>query len=65
MGVLNAREARVTDWTARSVGAIWRAFDLQLATKRDILARQFLAMETAIGKLSTQQGSLGQIQRLG
>ncbi len=44
MGVINAREARVTDWTSRSVGAIWRAFDLQLATYAVLLACFGLAM---------------------
>jgi rod shape determining protein RodA len=44
MGVMNAREARVTDWTSRSVGAIWRAFDLQLATYAVLLTCFGLAM---------------------
>jgi len=44
MGVINAREARVTDWTTRSVGAIWRAFDLQLATYAILLTCFGLAM---------------------
>jgi rod shape determining protein RodA len=44
MGVINAREARVTDWTARSVGAIWRAFDLQLVTYAVLLTCFGLAM---------------------
>jgi rod shape determining protein RodA len=44
MGVMNAREARVTDWTTRSVGAIWRAFDLQLATYAVLLTCFGLAM---------------------
>lgn len=44
MGVINAREARVSDWTARSVGAVWRAFDLQLATYAVLLASFGLAM---------------------
>ena len=30
MGVIRAEPARVTDWAAKSVGAVWRAFDLQL-----------------------------------
>ena len=30
MGVIRAEPARVTDWAAKSVGAAWRAFDLQL-----------------------------------
>jgi rod shape determining protein RodA len=44
MGVINAREARVMDWTSRSVGAIWRAFDLQLVTYAALLAGFGLAM---------------------
>ena len=44
MGVINAREARVTDWTSRSVGAIWRAFDLQLVTYAILLTCFGLAM---------------------
>ena len=31
MGVIRAEPARITDWAARSIGAAWRAFDLQLA----------------------------------
>jgi rod shape determining protein RodA len=37
MGVIRA-ESRVTDWAARSVGAAWRAFDLQLMTYAALLA---------------------------
>jgi rod shape determining protein RodA len=44
MGVTNAREARVADWASRSVGAIWRAFDLQLATYAVLLTCFGLAM---------------------
>ena len=44
MGVINAREARIADWTTRSVGAIWRAFDLQLAPSAILLACFGLAM---------------------
>ena len=44
MGVTNAREARVADWTSRSVGAIWRAFDLQLTTYAVLLTCFGLAM---------------------
>ena len=44
MGVINAREARITDWTSRSVGAIWRAFDLQIATYAVLLTCFGLAM---------------------
>ena len=34
MGVIRAEPARVTDWAARSIGAAWRAFDLQLPPTR-------------------------------
>jgi rod shape determining protein RodA len=43
MGVIRA-ESRVTDWAARSVGAAWRAFDLQLITYAALLAAIGLAM---------------------
>ena len=40
MGVIRAEPARVTEWAAKSVGAVWRAYDLQLtiyagAARRD------------------------------
>lgn len=38
MGVIRAEPARVTDWAAKSVGAAWRAFDMQLATYAALLA---------------------------
>ena len=41
------------------------AFDVRLANRREVLGREFLAMERAIGSLQTQQASLGQIQSLG
>lgn len=44
MGVIRAEPARVTDWAARSVGAAWRAFDLQLATYAALLAAVGLVM---------------------
>ncbi len=44
MGVIRAEPARVTDWAARSVGAAWRAFDLQLATYAGLLAAIGLVM---------------------
>jgi flagellar hook-associated protein 2 len=40
-------------------------FDTRLATRRQILEQQFLAMEEAIGRLQQQQGSLSQIGQLG
>jgi rod shape determining protein RodA len=44
MGVIRAQPARVTDWAAKSVGAAWRAFDLQLATYAGLLAAIGLVM---------------------
>lgn len=44
MGAINAREARVTDWTSRSVSSVWRAFDLQIATYAVVLTCLGLAM---------------------
>lgn len=41
---MNAREARVADWTTRSAGATWRAFDLQLVTYAVLLTGLGLAM---------------------
>ena len=40
MGVIRAEPVRVTDWAAKSVGAAWRAFDLQLATFAGLLSRE-------------------------
>ncbi len=44
MGVIRAEPARVTDWAPRSVGAAWRAFDLQLMTYAALLVAVGLAM---------------------
>ncbi|CAN5522925.1 rod shape-determining protein RodA [soil metagenome] len=44
MGVIRAQPARVTDWAAKSVGAAWRAFDMQLATYAALLAATGLVM---------------------
>ena len=44
MGVIRAEPARVTDWAAKSVGAAWRAFDLQLTTYAALLAAIGLVM---------------------
>ena len=44
MGVIRAEPARVTDWAAKSVGAVWRAFDLQLTTYAALLAAIGLVM---------------------
>jgi rod shape determining protein RodA len=44
MGVIRAEPARVTDWAAKSVGAAWRAFDLQLSTYAMLLVAVGLVM---------------------
>lgn len=44
MGVIRAEPARVTDWAARSIGAAWRAFDLQLAAYAALLGTIGLVM---------------------
>jgi rod shape determining protein RodA len=44
MGVIRAEPVRVSDWAAKSVGAAWRAFDLQLATFAGLLAAVGLVM---------------------
>lgn len=38
MGVLRAEPVRVTDWAQRSVGAVWRLYDLQLTIYAAALA---------------------------
>jgi rod shape determining protein RodA len=44
MGVIRAEPAHVTDWAARSIGAAWRAFDLQLAAYAALLGTIGLVM---------------------
>jgi rod shape determining protein RodA len=44
MGVIRAQPARVSDWAAKSVGAAWRAFDLQLTTYAALLVAIGLVM---------------------
>jgi rod shape determining protein RodA len=44
MGVIRAEPARMTDWASRSIGAAWRAFDLQLAAFAALLATLGLVM---------------------
>jgi rod shape determining protein RodA len=44
MGVIRAEPARMTDWASRSIGAAWRAFDLQLAAYAALLAILGLVM---------------------
>jgi rod shape determining protein RodA len=44
MGVIRAQPARVSDWAAKSVGAAWRSFDLQLTTYAALLVAIGLVM---------------------
>lgn len=44
MGVIRAEPARVTDWAAKSVGAAWRAFDLQLTVYAMLLVATGIVM---------------------
>ena len=44
MGAINVRETSVADWGSRSIGTIWRAFDLQIATYAVLLTCFGLAM---------------------
>jgi rod shape determining protein RodA len=44
MGVIRVEPARMTDWAARSIGAAWRAFDLQLAAYAGLLTILGLVM---------------------
>lgn len=44
MGVIRAQPARVSDWATKSVGAAWRAFDLQLTTYAVLLVAVGLVM---------------------
>ena len=38
MSVIRAEPTRMSDWTSRSIGAAWRAFDLQLVAYAGLLA---------------------------
>jgi rod shape determining protein RodA len=44
MGVIRAEPARMTDWASRSIGAAWRACDLQLVAYAGLLAILGLVM---------------------
>ena len=44
MGVIRAEPARVSDWAAKSVGAVWRAYDLQLTVYAALLVAIGLVM---------------------
>jgi rod shape determining protein RodA len=50
VGVIRAEPARVTDWATRSVGAAWRAFDLQLVA--------YAALLTALGLVMAYSNSV-------
>ena len=56
MGVIRAEPARVSDWAARSIGAAWRAFDLQLAA--------YAALLGSIGLIMAYSNSVEQGQSL-
>ena len=61
MGLIRAESARVSDWTARSVGSAWRAFDLQLVTYAGLLVAVGLVMaytnSLENGRLSLEAGN--------
>jgi rod shape determining protein RodA len=61
VGVIRAEPVRVTDWAARSVGAAWRAFDLQLVTYAGLLVTVGLVMaytnSLENGRLSLEAGT--------
>jgi rod shape determining protein RodA len=44
VGVIRAEPARLSDWAARSIGAAWRAFDVQLAAYAGLLGAIGLVM---------------------
>lgn len=56
MGVIRAEPARVTDWATRSIGAAWRAFDLQLAAYAALLGAMGLVM--AYSNSASDNGSV-------
>ncbi|MEA2609695.1 MAG: rod shape determining protein RodA, partial [Chloroflexota bacterium] len=58
MGVIRAEPARVTDWAAKSVGAAWRAFDLQLVTYAGLL----VAVGLVMAYTNSVEGASGAVQ---
>ncbi|HET9456261.1 MAG TPA: rod shape-determining protein RodA [Candidatus Limnocylindrales bacterium] len=56
MGVIRAEPVRVTDWATRSIGAAWRAFDLQLAAYAALLGAMGLVM--AYSNSASDDGSV-------
>ena len=63
-GVLTRKNTSLNSQIALQRGRI-TSINKGLESKRQILLRQFIAMEQAIGQLQSQQGSLGAIQRIG
>jgi rod shape determining protein RodA len=61
MGVIRAEPARVSDWAARSVGAAWRSFDLQMTVYAAFLAAIGLVMaftnSVDNGRISLEAGT--------
>ena len=61
MGVMRVEPTRFSDWAARSVGAAWRAFDLQLTTYAALLAAIGLVMaysnSVEVGRSVLESGS--------
>jgi flagellar hook-associated protein 2 len=63
-GILTLRNSTLADQISLQQKRV-ENFDSRLADRRVILQRQFLAMESAIGRLQSQQGSLSQIAQVG
>ncbi len=63
-GVLNSRGEQLRGQITSQQTRI-TSIDDRLSRRRDILQRQFAAMERAIGQMQTQQASLGSIRSIG
>lgn len=63
-GVLTLRNNTLSDQIKLQQDRV-ADFDARLESRRQILQKQFLAMEEAIGKLQSQQGTLGMISKVG
>lgn len=63
-GVMTLRTRGIDDQIRLQQRRI-ESFDAKLANKREVLQRQFLAMEQAIAQLQSQQSSLSAIQLIG
>ena len=61
MGVMRAEPARFSGWASRTVGAVWRAFDLQLITYAVLLVLIGLAMaysnSVGVGRSALDSGT--------